>query len=173
MDRKSTTKMTCMKCLKIQPIGQTCSTVSYNNLMMAKYYCRICKPFYDERLKLMRSLPTEGSLDREIYHCPYCNLCRVGKGLLVYTYTSYTCPVCSKSLGDMQVNFGMLDALLAEEKMPDEFSGTQVILCNDCEKRVVPFHWFYHKCPLCGSYNTSHLSSTMSELHYFKVILGG
>ncbi|KAK6924931.1 Zinc finger, CHY-type [Dillenia turbinata] len=201
MDRKSTTKMMCMKCLKIQLIGQTCSTVSCNNLMMAKYYCRICKLFDDER---------------EIYHCPYCNLCRVGKGLGIdyfhcmncnacmsrslsvhvcrekcfedscpicheyiftstspvkalpcghlmhsmcfqeYTCTSYTCPVCSKSLGDMQVYFGMLDALLADEKMPDEFSGqTQVILCNDCEKRgVAPFHWIYHKCPLCGSYNT-------------------
>ncbi|OMO57245.1 Zinc finger, RING-type [Corchorus olitorius] len=133
---------------------------------------RICKIFDDER---------------EIYHCPYCNLCRVGKGLGIdyfhcmkcnacmsralsnhicrekcfedncpichedlftssapvkalpcghlmhsicfqdYTCTHYTCPICSKSLGDMQVYFRMLDALLLEEKIPDEYHGrTQV-----------------------------------------------
>ncbi|KAK7330413.1 hypothetical protein VNO77_24607 [Canavalia gladiata] len=200
IDRKSITKMMCMKCLMIQPISATCSTVSCN-LSMAKYYCRICKLFDDER---------------EIYHCPYCNLCRVGKGLGVdyfhcmncnacmsrslmihtcreksledncpicheyiftscspvkalpcghvmhstcfqeYTCFNYTCPICSKSLGDMQVYFKMLDALLAEEKNSDALSDqTQVILCNDCEKKgAAPLHWLYHKCPYCGSYNT-------------------
>ncbi|KAG5230054.1 hypothetical protein OIU76_022103 [Salix suchowensis] len=200
-DRRAITEMMCMKCLIVQPIGKTCSTVSCNNLSMGRYYCRICKLFDDER---------------EIYHCPYCNLCRVGKGLgidyfhcmkcnacmarslsihvcrekcledncpicheyiftsstpvkalycghlmhstcfQVYTCTHYTCPICSKSLGDMQVYFQMLDALLAEEKIPDEYSGqTQVILCNDCEKKgAALFHWLYRKCPNCGSYNT-------------------
>ncbi|XVE54866.1 hypothetical protein DITRI_Ditri03aG0117000 [Diplodiscus trichospermus] len=201
LDRKSVTKMMCMKCLKIQPIGSTCTTVSCNNLSMGKYYCSICKLLDDER---------------EIYHCPYCNLCRVGKGLGIdyfhcmncnacmsrslskhicreksfedncpichedvftsaapvkalpcghmmhsicfqeYTCTHYTCPICSKSLGDMQVYFRMLDALLVEEKMPEEYHGrTQAILCNDCEKKgTAPFHWLYHKCSNCGSYNT-------------------
>ncbi|KAK9090598.1 hypothetical protein Sjap_023775 [Stephania japonica] len=130
--------------------------------------------------------------EREIYHCPYCNLCRVGKGLGVdyfhcmncnacmakslslhvcrekgfesncpichediftscspvkalpcghmmhstcfqdYTCSHYICPICSKSLGDMQLYFGMLDVLLAEEKTPQEYHGqTQMILCND------------------------------------------
>ncbi|KAK4568395.1 hypothetical protein RGQ29_003971 [Quercus rubra] len=201
MDRKSITKMMCMKCLQIQPIGLTCSTVSCNNFSMARYYCKICKIFEDQR---------------EIYHCPYCNLCRIGKGLGIdyfhcmncnacmsrslsvhicrekcfmdncpicheyiftssspikalpcghlmhstcfkdYTYSHYTCPICSKSLGDMQVYFNMLDAFLAEEQIPDEYAGkTQVILCNDCEKRgEATFHWLYHKCSYCGSYNT-------------------
>ncbi|XP_031407043.1 zinc finger protein BRUTUS-like At1g18910 [Punica granatum] len=201
VDRKSVTEMMCMNCLVIQPIGPTCATASCNNLSMGKYYCTICK-IHDD--------------DREIYHCPYCNLCRVGKGLGIdyfhcmncnacmsrslsshicrekcfedncpichehiftssnpikglpcghlmhstcfqdYTCSHYTCPICSKSLGDMQVYFQMLDTLLAEEKMPDEYLGqTQVILCNDCEKRgSAPFHWLYHKCPYCGSYNT-------------------
>lgn len=201
MDRKETTMMMCMKCLIIQPIGPTCSTVSCNNLSMARYYCSICKLFDDER---------------QIYHCPYCNLCRLGKGLGMdyfhcmncnacmskslsvhicrekcledncpicheyiftssnpvkalscghimhsscfkeYTCSNYTCPICSKSLGDMQVYFAMLDAMLAEETIPEEYSGkTQEILCNDCEKRgSVSFHWLYHKCSACGSYNT-------------------
>ncbi|XP_074343999.1 zinc finger protein BRUTUS-like At1g74770 [Apium graveolens] len=201
MDRKSTTKMMCMRCLIIQPVGPTCSTPSCNNLSMASYYCKICKLFDDER---------------QIYHCPYCNLCRLGKGLGIdffhcmicnacmhpsltlhscrekcfedvcpichesiftsstsikslkcshlmhsscfqaYTFSHYTCPICSKSLGDMQLYFEMLDAYLADEKIPDEHAGqTQAILCNDCEKRGnSSFHYFYHKCPQCGSYNT-------------------
>ncbi|XP_068641467.1 zinc finger protein BRUTUS-like At1g18910 isoform X2 [Aristolochia californica] len=200
MDRKSTIKMMCMKCLYIQPIGQRCSNTSCN-ASMSKYFCCICKLFDDER---------------DIYHCPFCNLCRVGRGLGIdyfhcmncnacmskslsthicrekcfesncpicfediftssspvkalscghlmhstcfqdYTCTHYTCPICSKSLGDMKVYFGMLDALLAEEKIPEEYLGqTQGILCNDCQKRgTAPFHWLYHKCTHCGSYNT-------------------
>ncbi|XP_065876833.1 zinc finger protein BRUTUS-like At1g74770 [Euphorbia lathyris] len=200
-DRRAITQMMCMKCLVIQPIGKTCITAPCKNLSMGRYYCRICKLFDD---------------DREIYHCPYCNLCRLGRGLGIdyfhcmncnacmsrslrvhtcrekcleencpicheyiftssapvkslpcghlmhsacfqdYTCTHYICPICSKSLGDMQVYFKMLDTLLAEVKMPDEYCGkTQAILCNDCEKRgAAAFHWHYHKCPYCGSYNT-------------------
>ncbi|XP_027329762.1 zinc finger protein BRUTUS-like At1g18910 isoform X3 [Abrus precatorius] len=180
IDRKSIKKMMCMKCLMIQPISGTCSTISCN-LSMAKYYCRICKLFDDER---------------EIYHCPYCNLCRVGKGLGVDYFHCMNCNACmsrslmihtcrEKSLEDncpicheyiftscspvkalpcghvmhstcFQVYFRMLDALLAEEKNSDVLSSqTQVILCNDCEKKgAATFHWLYHKCPYCGSYNT-------------------
>ncbi|KAL8457297.1 hypothetical protein ACS0TY_034416 [Phlomoides rotata] len=209
VDRKAITKMMCMKCLVIQPIGPKCMSESCSGFSMGKYYCRICKLFDDERIGFK-------NLEKHIYHCPYCNLCRVGKGLGIdyfhcmkcnacmstslyvhvcrekcledncpicheyiftsnspfkqlpcghfmhsscfrdYTCSSYICPICSKSLGDMQVYFGMLDALLAEEKTPEEYAGqVQVILCNDCEKRGnASFHWLYHKCPYCGSYNT-------------------
>ncbi|KAM7273757.1 hypothetical protein ACFE04_028421 [Oxalis oulophora] len=158
IDGKTITKMMCMKCLKIQPLGTICSTVSCNNFSMAKYYCRICKLFDDER---------------EIYHCPeksfmdVCPICHediftsffpvkalpCGHNMHsacfeIYTCTSYICPLCSKSLGDMQLYFQMLDTLLAEEKMPEDYSGrTQ-------KRESVPFHWLHHKCPLCKSYNT-------------------
>lgn len=34
-------------------------------------------------------------------------------------------------------------------------SQIQDILCNDCERKGrAPFHWLYHKCGFCGSYNT-------------------
>ncbi|KAL3731454.1 hypothetical protein ACJRO7_028346 [Eucalyptus globulus] len=201
MDRKATAEMMCMHCLEIQPIGQICATPSCNGLSMAKHYCSICKFFDDER---------------NIYHCPFCNLCRLGKGLGVdvfhcmtcncclgmklvdhkcrekgletncpiccdflftssatvkalpcghfmhsacfqaYTCSHYVCPICSRSLGDMAVYFGMLDALLASEVLPEEYRDRcQDILCNDCDKKgTAPFHWLYHKCGLCGSYNT-------------------
>lgn len=202
MDRRATKEMMCMRCLKIQPVGQTCSTPSCNNYLLARYYCGICKFFDDDK--------------KDIYHCPYCNICRVGKGLGIdyfhcmtcnacmynslkvhkcrekglenncpichdfmftskapvkalscghfmhsacfqaFTSNHYTCPICCKSVGDMSVYFGMLDGLLAGEELPDEFKERkQDILCNDCEgKGVAPFHWLYHKCRKCGSYNT-------------------
>lgn len=37
-------------------------------LRMARYYCNICQLFDDEP-------------GRDIYHCPFCNICRRGKGL--------------------------------------------------------------------------------------------
>ncbi|XP_026443540.1 zinc finger protein BRUTUS-like At1g18910 [Papaver somniferum] len=201
MDRESTTEMMCMKCMKVQPIGPACSNISCDEFSMAKYFCGICK-LYDD--------------DREIYHCPFCNICRVGKGLGIdychcmncntclstsfsthicreksfesncpicqeyiftsrspvkalacghlmhsecfkeYTCTQYTCPICNKSLGNMKVYFKMIDDLLAEEILPEEYSEmTQDILCHDCEKKgVASFHWLHHKCTHCASYNT-------------------
>ncbi|KAK3440483.1 hypothetical protein EUGRSUZ_B00741 [Eucalyptus grandis] len=201
INRKATKEMMCMFCLEIQPVGPICTTPSCNGVAMAKYYCSICKFFDDER---------------NVYHCPFCNLCRVGKGLGVdyfhcmtcncclgmklashkclekgletncpiccdflftssatvralpcghymhsscfqaYTCSHYTCPICSKSLGDMAVYFGMLDALLATEELPEEYRDRrQDILCNDCyQKGSARFHWLYHKCSNCGSYNT-------------------
>ncbi|KAE8686903.1 Detected protein of unknown function [Hibiscus syriacus] len=201
MDRKATTEMMCMSCLKIQPVGPVCMTPSCGQLSMAKYYCSICKFFDDERT---------------VYHCPFCNLCRVGKGLgddffhcmvcncclskklvdhkcrekgleincpiccdflftssesvralpcghfmhsacfQAYACSHYICPICSKSMGDMAVYFGMLDALLASEQLPEEYRNRcQDILCNDCDKKgTAAFHWMYHKCGYCGSYNT-------------------
>ncbi|KAK9705201.1 hypothetical protein RND81_07G040400 [Saponaria officinalis] len=201
MDRKATSEMMCMQCCKIQAVGPICTTPSCNGLVMSKYYCGICKFFDDER---------------SVYHCPFCNLCRVGKGLgsdffhcmtcncclsvkladhkcrekgletncpiccdflftssasvralpcghfmhsacfQAYTCSNYICPICSKSLGDMAVYFGMLDALLASEQLPEEYRDRcQDILCNDCgRKGIARFHWLYHKCGSCGSYNT-------------------
>ncbi|KAG0483121.1 hypothetical protein HPP92_011205 [Vanilla planifolia] len=201
MDRKSTSEMMCMQCLNIQPVATTCKTPSCNRFSMAKYFCSICKFFDDERA---------------VYHCPFCNLCRVGRGLGVdffhcmtcncclgmklvehkcrergletncpiccdflftssaavralpcghfmhsacfqaYTCSHYTCPICSKSLGNMAVYFGMLDALLAAEELPEEYKDKcQDILCNDCDRKGTSrFHWLYHKCSFCGSYNS-------------------
>lgn len=201
MDRKATSEMMCMRCLKIQAVGPICTTPACNGFSMAKYFCSICKFFDDERT---------------VYHCPFCNLCRVGRGLGVdffhcmkcncclamklvdhkcwekaletncpiccdflftssvavralpcghymhsacfqaYACSHYTCPICSKSLGDMAVYFGMIDALLATEELPEEYRDRcQDILCNDCDRKgTARFHWLYHKCGSCGSYNT-------------------
>ncbi|KAF4367970.1 hypothetical protein F8388_002581 [Cannabis sativa] len=79
MDRKETSEMMCMRCLIIQPIGPICKTPSCSGFPMAKYYCNICKLFDDER---------------EIYHCPFCNICRVGRGLGVGYFHCMSCNCC-------------------------------------------------------------------------------
>ena len=58
----------------------------------------------------------------------------------------------------------MLDAILAEERerngddAREKASGlktTQRVACNDCgEESVAPFHFVYHACAACRSYNT-------------------
>lgn len=41
-------------------------------------------------------------------------------------------------------------------KMPEEYQGwTSYIFCNDCEKKsVTEYHFLYHKCQFCPSWNT-------------------
>jgi uncharacterized CHY-type Zn-finger protein len=48
LDRKQITKMMCMKCMIIQPVGASCSNISCSS-SMGKYYCKICKLFDDDR----------------------------------------------------------------------------------------------------------------------------
>lgn len=73
-----------------------------------------------------------------------------------YTQHRYTCPVCLKSVGDLTLYFQMLDRLLLNEQLPPELAAKeQRIHCNDCSRgAAVPYHFVYHKCPGCGSYNT-------------------
>ncbi|KAJ8769252.1 hypothetical protein K2173_001842 [Erythroxylum novogranatense] len=79
MDRKATSEIMCMRCLKIQPVGPVCSTPSCGGFSMANYYCNICRFFDDERT---------------VYHCPFCNLCRVGKGLGIDFFHCMKCNCC-------------------------------------------------------------------------------
>eukprot|EP00123_Amoebidium_parasiticum_P015424 comp22966_c0_seq1/m.36474 comp22966_c0_seq1/g.36474 ORF comp22966_c0_seq1/g.36474 comp22966_c0_seq1/m.36474 type:complete len:359 (-) comp22966_c0_seq1:402-1478(-) len=78
---------------------------------------------------------------------------------------SYQCPVCLKSLGNMEEYFRKIDEFLTEQPMPDEYRESRAkISCNDCEMRSeAPFHFSYHKCQECGSYNTKVLSVKHSE----------
>lgn len=51
--------------------------------------------------------------------------------------------------------FSFLKSILFSFKSISLFLTIQDILCNDCEKKgSARFHWLYHKCGFCGSYNT-------------------
>eukprot|EP00516_Mucochytrium_quahogii_P011562 CAMPEP_0203789454 /NCGR_PEP_ID=MMETSP0100_2-20121128/3454_1 /ASSEMBLY_ACC=CAM_ASM_000210 /TAXON_ID=96639 /ORGANISM=" , Strain NY0313808BC1" /LENGTH=472 /DNA_ID=CAMNT_0050692395 /DNA_START=456 /DNA_END=1874 /DNA_ORIENTATION=+ len=209
IDRYAVDKVRCMRCGVEQGVAKNCKSC---DLEFARYFCEPCK-FYDNKE------------DKQIYHCPHCNICRIGEGLGIdyfhchrcnacmsitlrehkcverslesdcpvchefmftstipvmflpcghcmhvkcyegYTETNYICPICGKSLGDMAAYFKRIDEMLANERMPEEYKGmNSLIFCADCEDRsVAPYHFVYHKCKGCGSYNTKVLEQLAKE----------
>lgn len=57
--------------------------------------------------------------------------------------------------------FNQIDLMLSNHVMPPEYDSViSSILCNDCEmKSNVKFHFVYHKCAYCKSYNTKVLNT--------------
>ncbi|KAI8090148.1 zinc-ribbon-domain-containing protein [Gilbertella persicaria] len=82
-----------------------------------------------------------------------------------YIQTSYQCPTCLKSLGDMSEYFNRLDKDLERQPMPAEYEKyISHIFCNDCEQKTpAKYHFFYHKCGHCGSFNTTVLKTENTE----------
>ena len=211
MDRYNVREMRCMLCGTRQDVKNSCEVC---NATMASYYCNICHLFDDDTSK-------------DIYHCPFCNFCRRGKGLGkdsfhcmscnacmslelfnkhtcteaalsgtcpvcsdplfesksaikelpcghfmhslcfgAYVRYSYTCPICTKSLGDMEVYWKMIDAMLLSEKLPIEYARRkQTVRCHDCGTVTeAPFHFVYHKCTGCHGYNTRLIVSNSNNL---------
>ena len=81
-----------------------------------------------------------------------------------HTRSSYQCPICLKSIADVRALFRRIDDMMAEQRMPEEYARVRAhVLCNDCERRsVAPFHFVYHCCAHCRSYNTK-LLRTFTE----------
>ncbi|PKI43845.1 hypothetical protein CRG98_035679 [Punica granatum] len=128
--------MTCNCCLGMKLSSHKCLEKGLET------NCPICCDFLFTSSATVRALPCGHYMHSACFQA--------------YTCSHYTCPICSKSLGDMAVYFGMLDALLAAEELPEEYRDRcQDILCNDCDRKgTARFHWLYHKCGFCGSYNT-------------------
>ncbi|KAI1447560.1 zf-CHY-domain-containing protein [Annulohypoxylon stygium] len=72
---------------------------------------------------------------------------------------AYKCPICNKSLANMELQFRNLDMAIQTQPMPPEFQDTRaLVLCNDCSaKSSVKYHWLGLKCGACSSYNTAQL----------------
>ncbi|OTB04170.1 hypothetical protein M426DRAFT_321023 [Hypoxylon sp. CI-4A] len=72
---------------------------------------------------------------------------------------AYKCPICNKSLANMELQFRNLDMEIETQPMPPEFQDTRaLVLCNDCSaKSSVKYHWLGLKCGVCASYNTAQL----------------
>jgi len=78
MDRYAVREMRCMRCGVAGSVGPQCSSC---NVPVSRYYCDICHLLDD----------TPG---RDIYHCPFCNVCRRGKGLGVDFFHCMRCNSC-------------------------------------------------------------------------------
>ncbi|GJQ10884.1 hypothetical protein GpartN1_g2675.t1 [Galdieria partita] len=82
-----------------------------------------------------------------------------------YVKKSYICPICQRSMQDMSSYFARLDKLLARDHSQQLYRGiVSHIQCNDCQKQSdVTFHFVFHKCTQCGSYNTRVLRISRRE----------
>jgi Zinc-ribbon/CHY zinc finger/Ring finger domain len=69
---------------------------------------------------------------------------------------SYKCPICSKSVVNMESQFRNLDRQIDAQPMPEEYRNTRAYVhCNDCSmKGTTKYHWLGLKCERCESYNT-------------------
>jgi hypothetical protein len=89
LDRYAVTEVMCMKCTAVQPASDRCINpdCESSHKSFARYFCRICH-LYDD-----------GS--RPIFHCPYCNTCRLGHGLGIDYRHCMRCNACV-SLSDKE-----------------------------------------------------------------------
>lgn len=85
LDRYEVTEVLCMRCNTLQPSDSSCINPKCESLgkmkPFAKYHCKICN-FYDD------------SSTKSIYHCPFCNVCRNGKGLGIDYRHCMRCNAC-------------------------------------------------------------------------------
>ncbi|KAI8324777.1 RING finger and CHY zinc finger domain-containing protein [Martensiomyces pterosporus] len=79
-----------------------------------------------------------------------------------YIGYSYKCPICSRSLCDTRSIFETIECYLKCSTMPAEYKNTlSHIFCNDCQQRsFTRYHFLYHKCQHCSSFNTAVLSTS-------------
>jgi len=69
LDRNAVTEILCMKCGALQPVGKSCiNSECTPKQPFARYSCTLCR-LYDD------------APNKHIYHCPFCNSCRLGRGL--------------------------------------------------------------------------------------------
>ena len=73
--------------------------------------------------------------------------------------SSFKCPICNKSVVNMETQFRNYDIAIATQPMPPEFRYARAkIFCNDCSaKSQTAYHWLGLKCTVCDSYNTVQL----------------
>lgn len=82
-----------------------------------------------------------------------------------FTKHSYRCPICNKTVVNMEAQFRVLDKEIQEQPMPMPYGAWQsIIKCNDCfGKSKVRYHILGLKCEICKSYNTNQLTTLKPE----------
>lgn len=74
IDRHAVTHVKCLRCDTLQPKSDSCQNCK---AAFSNYYCAICS-LYDDK-----------SVEKGIYHCDKCGICKVGG-----RQTSFHCDVC-------------------------------------------------------------------------------
>jgi hypothetical protein len=81
------------------------------------------------------------------------------KCLVEYMHMGYKCPLCMKSIINMEAMWRKMNDDIERQPMPSQFANTKVrVHCNDClTKSIVPYHYIGAKCAVCDSFNTNQL----------------
>lgn len=78
-----------------------------------------------------------------------------------YQKNDYRCPNCHKSIGDLTELWNQITAYINAEIFPEPYCyWKSEVQCVDCsEISITKFHYRYHQCQKCNSYNTKKLRS--------------
>ncbi|GMH94752.1 hypothetical protein TL16_g12993 [Triparma laevis f. inornata] len=98
LDRHSVTEILCMSCQTLQPSSESCINPSCPSPKFSSYTCLLCNLF-------------DGTEGKHIYHCPFCNVCRSGKGLGIDYRHCMRCNACV-SIKEKVRNFSNLPTIL-------------------------------------------------------------
>lgn len=84
---------------------------------------------------------------------------------------NYNCPICKKSIIEMDNYWNQIDIFLKDQIMPIQFNYTYcLVYCNDCEKKSYSnYHFIYNKCYFCKGYNT-HIDKTIDMVENIEKI---
>ena len=98
--------------------------------------CPICGEYMFTSPETVVFMPCGHSIHHKCYH--------------EHMKSSYRCPICSRSIVNMEAQFRNLDRAIDSQPMPANFRDTKaVVCCNDCcAKSSVPYHWLGLKCAL-------------------------
>ncbi|QRG37824.1 hypothetical protein FDK38_002207 [Candidozyma auris] len=78
---------------------------------------------------------------------------------------SYKCPVCKKTVVNVETQFRILDQEIRQSPLPPPYNMWRCIIsCNDCKgKSSCAYHVLGLKCKYCQSYNTNQLKLIKPE----------
>jgi iron-sulfur cluster repair protein YtfE (RIC family) len=90
LDRYAVTEVFCMRCSTLQPANDSCINpgCESHGTPFARYNCKLCN-LYDDGPK------------RHIFHCPFCNTCKIGKGLGIDFRHCMRCNACVSLADDV------------------------------------------------------------------------
>jgi len=128
----------CMFCYTLQPVSDKCENCQRS---FAKFVCTVCR-LYDD------------SSHRSIYHCPYCNLCRIGVGLGEDFYHCMKCNACvSNKLKNHVCREHILedDCAICQSGLFDATKPLKMLKCGHClhHECYNSFVLTNFRCPTC------------------------
>ena len=143
LDRYEVKEVLCVKCGALQPAGDKCVNPECLDVgkPFARYSCNICN-FYDD------------SSNKSIYHCPFCNVCRSGKGLGIDYRHCMRCNACVSLEEDhhcipqsLQGNCPICSETMFESTEPLRGLKCGHVMHLSCFSRYMRGHSY--TCPLC------------------------